>query len=56
MFILLQLNFARFYLQSLFPTVGKIIYIDSDCLVLGEVVGCPKHSFFLSFLSLIVIA
>ncbi|PVD38611.1 hypothetical protein C0Q70_01227 [Pomacea canaliculata] len=28
------LNFARFYLQSLFPTVGKIIYIDSDCLVL----------------------
>ncbi|XP_025105106.1 glycosyltransferase 8 domain-containing protein 2-like [Pomacea canaliculata] len=31
------LNFARFYLQSLFPTVGKIIYIDSDCLVLGNI-------------------
>ncbi|XP_025105093.1 glycosyltransferase 8 domain-containing protein 2-like isoform X2 [Pomacea canaliculata] len=31
------LNFARFYLQTLFPKVGKIIYMDCDCLVLGNI-------------------
>ena len=31
------LNFARFYLHELLPTVDKVLYLDADVVVLGDV-------------------
>lgn len=31
-----QLNYARFYLPRLLPSVkGRIVYVDDDCIVQG---------------------
>ncbi len=33
----MQINYARTYLPELLPDIhGKIVYIDSDCIVQGE--------------------
>ncbi|KAK7093874.1 hypothetical protein V1264_007557 [Littorina saxatilis] len=31
------LNFARLFLPDLLPCVGRVIFIDADCLVLGDI-------------------
>ena len=32
----LQMNFARVFLTDLLPCVGRVIFVDADCLVLGK--------------------
>ena len=31
------LNFARFYMHRLFPTLRKVLYVDADVIVQGDV-------------------
>ena len=35
-YLMLQLNYARYYLPKLFPDLKRIVFIDDDAIVQGK--------------------
>ena len=36
LYLMLQLNYARYYLPKLFPDLKRIVFIDDDAIVQGK--------------------